>query len=68
MGTTDNAPARLLSMSETAVILGVSKQYVAILARRDDLPVVALGRRKLVAPDDLRDFIAARRSHRKGAQ
>lgn len=47
----------LLSLAEVADILGVTRRYVFTLIRRGELPVVELGRRRLVEAQVLRDFI-----------
>jgi excisionase family DNA binding protein len=50
----------LLSLADLERILGVSEPTVARLVRRGEIPVVAVGRRRLVEPAAVRRFIAAR--------
>ena len=51
---------RLLSLDDTCAVLGVRRDllFTEVLP---DLPTVRIGRRRLVHPDDLRDWIEARR-------
>jgi excisionase family DNA binding protein len=53
----------LLSLDETAAILGITRQTLRRIIRRSELMVVSVGaRRCLVEPDAVRAYIAARRS------
>ena len=50
-------PERLLSMKETAALIGVSHRKMWELLNRGELPAVRIGSRVLVDPRDLRDWI-----------
>ncbi len=65
--TTRQQPVeRLLSVTEVAVVLGISELMVRHYIRDGELPVVRVSERCLrVRPDDLRDFID-RRVDRQG--
>lgn len=53
---------RLLSVAEAADVLGVSYQKTWRLIYSGALPTVRIGRRRLIAPDDIRAFISAHRT------
>jgi excisionase family DNA binding protein len=55
-------PRLLLSIDETAELLGVRRTLVNGLLYTGALPSITIGRRRLVAPDDLVAFIERRRS------
>ena len=48
---------KLLTGSEVAQVLQVSKSFAHLLMQRGDLPVVRLGRLVRVRPEDLEKFI-----------
>lgn len=54
----------LLSTDEARQVLGVSRPTFSRMLKRGDLPVVKVGRRTLIDPDDLRRYIAARKRRR----
>ena len=66
MGTVPQPSARasgdgnLFSIPHGAQRLGVSERWLWNEIRAGRLPVVALGRRRLIRPSDLEAFIAAR--------
>jgi excisionase family DNA binding protein len=64
-GATVVALEPLLSRAEAARVLGISEDGVKRLIRRGELPVVEIGGRRLHEPEQLRDFIAARRRRRE---
>jgi excisionase family DNA binding protein len=45
------------SVSEAAALLGISRAFAYELVARGDLPVIRLGRRRLVPRVALRDFV-----------
>ncbi|MGB8294777.1 MAG: helix-turn-helix domain-containing protein [Polyangia bacterium] len=51
-------PALLVSASEAAHLLGVSSRFVRLLWVRGQIPVVKLGRRRLLRRSDLEALIA----------
>jgi excisionase family DNA binding protein len=55
---------RLLDVRETAGVLHVSLNGVKRLIYAGELPVVRVGWRVLIKPEDLREFIEARRERR----
>lgn len=69
MSDRDNAGMTLeplLSVEEARSILGISEAGIYRLFRRGELPVVEVGiGRRLIEPQALREYIAARRRPRK---
>jgi excisionase family DNA binding protein len=58
MSTSSSAqPVRLLSVTDAADALGLSVDVIRRLIRRSELGCVRVGRRVLVHPDDLTQFI-----------
>jgi excisionase family DNA binding protein len=55
---------RLLSLAEVCDTLGISRQLVYRLISAGDLPVVKLGDRTLVRPDDV-DALVTRSTRRR---
>lgn len=53
----------LLTVSEAAEVLRISKTYVYELANRGALPVVRLGRRVLIHRESLNAWIANQADH-----
>jgi excisionase family DNA binding protein len=51
-------PALLVSASEAAHLLGVSSRFVRLLLARGQIPVVKLGRRRLLRRSDLDALIS----------
>lgn len=51
-------PALLISANEPARLLGVSSRFVRLLWVRGQVPVVKLGRRRLLRRSDLEAIIA----------
>jgi len=62
MPTSHSLGARMLSVTEVADHLGISEETVRRFIRRDELRSVSFGRRVLVHPDDLTEFIESRRA------
>ncbi len=58
----------LYSIPEAAQILKLSKFTVRLWINRGYIPVVQLGRRIMIHPDDLQAFIQARRTRRGPAE
>lgn len=56
----------LLSVAEARRILGISEAGVYRLFRLGELEVVEIAGRRLIEPNTLRAFIAARRRTRRG--
>lgn len=54
-------PNKLLSVSEAAEMLGLSKHTLNQWKSQGRIPFIKLGRRTLFDPDDLEAFIADRR-------
>ncbi len=52
-----NNPDRLLTSSDVAALLNISKSMAYTLMQRGDLRVVRIGRSVRVRPDDLDEFI-----------
>jgi excisionase family DNA binding protein len=50
---------RLLRIQEAAEILRVTPQWVYVMARSGELPIVRIGRRVFIDPRRLEDWIAA---------
>jgi excisionase family DNA binding protein len=57
-----DALPRLLSLAETADLLGCSMKTLQRRVQAGDLPVIRDGRLVRVHPEDLRRYVAARRS------
>jgi len=60
-------PVRLLSVADAADMLGVSTDHARRLIRRRELRSVHIGRRVLVHPDDLNQFIEDHRSEARSS-
>ena len=61
-------PRTLLAVNETASLLGIARGTTWRLIRNGELPVIRIGGRTKVHPDDLDDFGAARRERRNDVQ
>jgi excisionase family DNA binding protein len=61
MDTNTHADASpfLIPVPEAARLCGVSPRYLWERVRTGELPIVALGRRRLVRPSDLERFVEA---------
>ena len=64
----DSGPARdiepLISVARVASMLDLSRRTIEELVASGELPSLKIGKRRLVHPDDLREFIDARRGAR----
>jgi excisionase family DNA binding protein len=54
-------PAPLLTINQAAAHLGVSRTQLYRFIRRGDLPVVRVGERLRVRPEDIAEYLEARR-------
>ena len=50
-------PRLMLSIDQSVVALGLSKSEIYLLMQKGNLPFVQIGRRRLVAMDDLKAFV-----------
>lgn len=57
----DDAGPRLYEISQVARRLNISDESVRLLIHRGELPAIRLNNRWRIEPDDLAQFIAARR-------
>lgn len=65
MSTVEKGLEPLLSVAEAADTLGISRAGLWRLVYAGEIEVVAVGGRRLIEPDELRRFIAARRRRGK---
>lgn len=62
MPATHALGTRMLSVMEVGAILGLSEETVRRFIRHSELRSTRFGRRVLVHPDDLHEFIESRRT------
>lgn len=62
------APPALLNASHVTKILGISERTLWSLTASGEIPVVRIRRRRLFDPADIRAYIEAAKSGRKGGR
>ncbi len=56
-----------LSVAEAAAYIGISYAKMAELTRRDDFPVLCVGRKKIIPRDAFMDWFNSQRGNQHGA-